>query len=511
VNLRRRVLLLASALVLSLIGLGALGVQFAEARSNAAARDRSMSRAEEQSLRLTSAYVDMETGQRGYIIGGDEVFLEPYRSGANTVTTLEKALLAASADWSGPTRQAFDTTIDRGAAWRAQADAELKVRRSEGRAAAEAEISRGEGKQRFDAFRSAAADFSRRLGLEQEQAAKARERRASRLSKLLLAIPLVALMFTVVGAWLLTRWVVRPLGKMLAAVRSISAGEAATALDVRAAPDVQEVGRSIDEMRVTITERIAEAQQLREIADRSRETVEQSATLTLQLRNELATELGTFPAGWTAAASLLPAEGLVAGDCYDVTLVSPHQMGIIVVDIAGHGATQAIIALRCKEILRAALRMGLEPGRALGLLSEQVGDLFPSFVTAFVAVVNTITGDCHYANAGHPPALLADHDRLVNELGPTGPLLGVFDASWTTAGVVVGHGGKLAVYTDGLTEARDTGAGFYGTERLAKHIVTLPCEVAESVITSCLDDLQTFRPARLDDDVTMVLVCRECV
>ena len=120
------------------------------------------------------------------------------------------------------------------------------------------------------------------------------------------------------------------------------------------------------------------------------------------------------------------------------------------------------------------------------------------------------TGACRYANAGHPPALLADHDQTIHELDPTGPLLGVFPASWKTANAEMGAGAKLAVYTDGLTEARDDAEVFYGMERLAELIATLPCEVAESVVKTCFDDLHVFRPSRLADDVTVVLVCREC-
>ena len=125
-------------------------------------------------------------------------------------------------------------------------------------------------------------------------------------------------------------------------------------------------------------------------------------------------------------------------------------------------------------------------------------------------MVDTSTGVCRYANAGHPPALLADHDNTVHQLDPTGPLLGVFSSSWKTANAHMGPGAKLAVYTDGLTEARDNAEVFYGTERFVQLVVTLPCEVAESVIRTCFDDLHAFRPARLSDDVTVVLVCREC-
>ena len=228
------------------------------------------------------------------------------------------------------------------------------------------------------------------------------------------------------------------------------------------------------------------------------------------MRTELASELGTFPEGWSAAAELLPAEGYLAGDCYDVSLVSSHVLGVIVLDIAGHGAAQAVTALKCREVLRSGLRVAASPGHALGLLAERLGTMESSFLTAFVALIDTRTGECRYANAGHPPALLASHDTVVVELGPTGPLIGAFASQWRTETADIGPGAKLCVYTDGLTEARDGESQFYGSERLASMVVTLPCEVAEPVIKACFEDLESFRPDRLADDVTMVLVCRAC-
>ena len=96
--------------------------------------------------------------------------------------------------------------------------------------------------------------------------------------------------------------------------------------------------------------------------DPAREAIEQSAILAVQVRSALASDLGDYPDGWTMAAGLRAAEGVVAGDCYDVALISPTTIGIIVLDIAGHGAQSAIAALKCKELLKAALRSDLEPG-----------------------------------------------------------------------------------------------------------------------------------------------------
>lgn len=490
--------------------MGAMGVRLADDRSDAAIAHRERTVSTQQALRLTSAYGDMESARRGFIIGGSEMFREPYRRGEADVDELQAALTRDAPTFDRETQAALASAVSAGNAWREQAARELDVRRSSGRAKAEAEVATQLGKRRFDTLRASLDRLSDRLIEALRMSDDLRERRARQLVALLLAIPATAVLFTALTAFAISRWVARPMDRMLAAVRNITAGDLSSNVEVGGAADVAEIGSSIDAMRTTMAERLAEAQRLREIADRAREAIEQSATVTLQLRSELANELGSFPPGWTAAANVLPAVGWVAGDCYDVTLVSPHLLGIIVIDISGHGAPQAVMALRCKEILRAALRMHLEPGDALGLLSEQVGDLFPSFVTAFVALVDTRTGTCRYANAGHPPALLADHDNTVHELDPTGPLLGVFSSSWTTATTQMGPGAKLAVYTDGLTEARDDAEVFYGTERFAQLVVTLPCEVAESVIKTCFDDLHVFRPTRLTDDVTMVLVCREC-
>lgn len=509
-DLRTRLLLVGAALILSLVAMGALAARLAEDRNEAAKAQRELTVSTQQALRLTSAYGDMESGQRGFIIGGSDVFLEPYRRGEADVDVLQAALAQDASGFDSATRAALSIAVSAGDAWRTQAARELALRRSSGRAKAEAEVATLLGKRRFDALRASLDRLSGHLVEAQRVSDSYREDRARQLMALLLAIPATVVFFTGLTAFAVSRWVARPMDRMLAAVRNITAGDLSSNVRVGGASDVAEVGASIDAMRLTMADRLAEAQRLREIAERAREAIEQSATVTLQLRSELANELGSFPPGWTAAANLLPATGYVAGDCYDVTLVSPHVLGIIVIDIAGHGAPQAIMALRCKEILRAALRMRLEPGEALGLLSEQVGDLYPAFVTAFVGLVDTSTGTCRYANAGHPPALLADHDNTVHELDPTGPLLGVFSSSWTTATTQMGPGAKLAVYTDGLTEARDDADVFYGMERFVELVVTLPCKVAETVIKTCFDDLHVFRPSRLTDDVTVVLVCREC-
>ena len=507
-TLRGKLGALAATFVVVLGAVGVLGVLLAASNARAHGKEYRSGVALEKVLRLQSAYVDMETGARGFVIVGAETFLEPYGLGATQIDELQASLVTSTAAADPVTAADLAAVVDAGRTWRILIANVVDLRRSQGRAVAEAVIEGQGPKRRFDTLRFLSARLSTRL-LDQRREARAEsERTAGRMTWLLFALPAILVAFTLASGWLMARWIVRPLRRLLLAVRSITSGDLSTNVSVGGAADVAEVGRSVDILRITIEQRLNESERLREAAESERETIEQSAIVTLQVRGELANTLGRFPPGWTAAADLLPAEGWAAGDCYDLTLVAPHMMGLLVLDISGHGAAQSIMALRCKEILRAALRAAMEPGDALGLLAQQVGSLSPSFVTVFLALIDTATGACRYANAGHPPALLVQSAGRVTELGATGPLLGVFPASWSTQMLQMEAGARLVVYTDGLTEARNDALEFYGVERLARLVTERTDAAAESPVKVCLDDLHAFRPLRPIDDVTLVLVCR---
>ena len=256
--------------------------------------------------------------------------------------------------------------------------------------------------------------------------------------------------------------------------------------------------RSIDEQRVN--------------AERAREAVEQNATVVLALRSQLEPEVGDLPRGWTIAAQLRAAEGVAAGDCYDLVRLHGDGLGLIVVDIAGHGATEGILALRCKELLRASLAADMSPGDAIEAAAEQIGEMGPEvFLTAFVAVVDTRDGSISYANAGHPPAFISSEagDTDLEPTGPlVGPMLGPTAARWGTSAATMAPGDNLCAYTDGLIEVRNGAREFFGPERLRALIRGSRCDQAPAIVKLCLDEAQLFAGGRMHDDATIVVLCR---
>ncbi len=246
----------------------------------------------------------------------------------------------------------------------------------------------------------------------------------------------------------------------------------------------------------------------RDRATRAYESLSQSAVLALQVRQELVRHHAPAPPGWSIAAALRPAHGIVAGDCYDVGLLAPDTMYVIVIDVTGHGATAALAALSAKSVLRAALRAGASPGEAISWLGHRQGEHRPTeFLTAIVAVVEVSSGRISYANAGHPPALVLD-PAGVTEMPGTGPLVGPFDATWATVTAHVQPGSAIVFYTDGLTEASDASRERLGEDRLIDHLARLPDRSVDEILASLDQLLDEFVSATLTDDVTMLALGR---
>jgi sigma-B regulation protein RsbU (phosphoserine phosphatase) len=310
----------------------------------------------------------------------------------------------------------------------------------------------------------------------------------------------LALATTLAGAFLVRRWVTRPVERLARAVRNARAGKVGV-IAPQGPPEIADLARDVDAMRLQMNRALFDAV-------RARETIEQSASVVLQLRSELATGIDELPDGWTVATQLHAAEGLVAGDCYDVIDLGPSALGLVVVDISGHGAVSGILALRCKELLRAGIREGLPPNEALLWAAEQLDDLADeTFLTAFVAVVDLQTGAVTYASAGHPPALLCSASEAV-ELDPTGPIVGPFVGPWERASAQMEPGDRLAVYTDGLIEVRDEHGTEFGVQRLSDLVSDAAHDEAEAIVKRCVDEVTSYAPERLRDDITIALLCR---
>jgi PAS domain S-box-containing protein len=186
-------------------------------------------------------------------------------------------------------------------------------------------------------------------------------------------------------------------------------------------------------------------------------TREHAIAETLQ-RSLLPDALPRIP-GLDLAVRYLPAtEGAaVGGDWYDAFPLARGRVGLVTGDVAGHNIASASTMGQVRGLLRAYAIDSLGPAHALQRTNAAVAQLLPDALASVVYIVlDLATGDLTYANAGHPPPIIAAGAGQAGYLDDTtGTMLG----ACTTATFTSGHrrlppGARLLCYTDGLIEDR---------------------------------------------------------
>ena len=334
---------------------------------------------------------------------------------------------------------------------------------------------------------------------EQEQTAQAALGSARRQLNVALTIALVdGAALVVATSVALHRWSTRPLDEISAAMREVSGGSLERRIPAVGPADIAGLGRDAEVMRRRI---VAE----RDAARRAEQALRSSGAIVSLLRKELGPSGQALPPALTMAAGFEPVKGVLAGDWYDVLPLADGSVALCLIDVSGHGQSTGIFALQAKNLLVAGARQLADPGDVLAFVARALGDTGDHFLTSFIARIDPKEGVCDYASAGHLPALVT-RNGAVEELGPTGPLLGPLPATWESRQVSLSPGSLIVAYTDGITEARGRGGEEYGEERLRAVVAARAREHPTNVITTCLDTVHDFAAGEATDDLTIVAV-----
>jgi PAS domain S-box-containing protein len=135
---------------------------------------------------LLAAATDAETAERGYVITGDESYLEPYRQSAAIVDAQTRRLRELTTD-NPDQQQRLDSVVPLVTDRLAELSAVIEMRRNQGFAAAQSEILTGKGKRFHDQIRDL---INQMKGIE-TSLLQERQQRADRSSTITEAIIIV--------------------------------------------------------------------------------------------------------------------------------------------------------------------------------------------------------------------------------------------------------------------------------------------------------------------------------
>jgi serine phosphatase RsbU (regulator of sigma subunit) len=211
----------------------------------------------------------------------------------------------------------------------------------------------------------------------------------------------------------------------------------------------------------------------------------------------------------------LPCDAL-GGDLYDVIPFhhhDDHAIGIAVADVSGHGVPAGFVTAIFKAAFYRMTHTYEAPWDILHHLNNELSDIVKTgdYVTAFYGkLCSQDTGyRFDYTGAGHPyPLYFRASDGSIQRLKENGPpLIWIKDVPYPPGSVHLAPGDRLLIFTDGVTEMRNSQQALFGEDRLEQLFLTL-CQTADpwplDTLIQTLSDFTEGEP--LADDLSVVLV-----
>jgi hypothetical protein len=222
----------------------------------------------------------------------------------------------------------------------------------------------------------------------------------------------------------------------------------------------------------------------------------------------------TFATEQVVVAGILEPCYDVGGDAFDYA-VNGDTAHLALFDAVGHGSAGGMRAVVLASIALAAYRNARRGGLDLVSIYHHVDDAIRAhdrdgLITAVLVELDQRSGELQVISAGHPGGIVLRDGRVVTVL-PTPTALPM--ALGDRRPPVVVHealqpGDRVLLYTDGITEARDSHGVPFGLDRLtdfAERAMAddLPAaETARRLVHAILE----HQDDRLQDDATVLLV-----
>lgn len=209
-------------------------------------------------------------------------------------------------------------------------------------------------------------------------------------------------------------------------------------------------------------------------------------------------------------ATMNPAKE-VGGDFYDFFMVDDTHLAIVIADVSGKGVPAALFMVIGKTLINDHTK----PDTDLGQVFTEVNDLLCKsnneglFITAFEGVLDLVTGEFRFVNAGHEMPFLArsGHAYEPYKLRAGFVLAGMEDMKYRSGSIQLSPGDKVFQYTDGVTEATNASHELYGMKRLSEILAKNTDKPPAELLPLIKADIDAFvGEAPQFDDITMLCV-----
>jgi len=213
--------------------------------------------------------------------------------------------------------------------------------------------------------------------------------------------------------------------------------------------------------------------------------------------------------GWDIWLYTKPAND-VGGDLVDYIHLDDNRLGLVIGDIAGKGLGAALFMSK----LQASIRAIAPTAGSFSELGEKLNAIFyrdglPNRFASMLYLVLKNDSKINFLNAGHnPPVHLSD--ARTEELDQGAPALGLMaEVKYKNQSVSLKPNDILLIYSDGLTEARNSSGDFLGLDSVCRLLRKNCALTAEALGKKLIRETDLFiGDARPHDDLSIILLKR---
>jgi phosphoserine phosphatase RsbU/P len=226
----------------------------------------------------------------------------------------------------------------------------------------------------------------------------------------------------------------------------------------------------------------------------------------LMLPDEAPVVAGADLAGFNAACRT------VGGDYYDFFPYPDGRIGLALGDVSGKGMPASLMMMGLQARVQVLAEEPTDLGAFMIRLNKATCVKCPSnrFITFFFCVLDTVSGELRFANAGHNPPILVRASGEVKMLEGGGPVLGILSiAPYKEDAERLEPGDMLVLYSDGVTEATNLDYEEFDEERFIEVLRRNRTEPASRIVEAVTAALAEFTGAAPQaDDITLLVARR---